>query len=135
MEPTDATALFAEARVARLATANAAGVPHLVPVTFAVRDDVIVFAVDHKPKRSTDLRRLRNIAENSAVAFLTDAYDEDWANLWWVRADGTASIVDEDARAEPVAWLCEKYAQYRERPPEGVVVRTEVTRWRGWSSR
>lgn len=135
MDPTEARALFTKSRVARLATANAAGVPHLVPVTFAVHDEVIVFAVDHKPKRSTDLRRLRNIADNPAVTFLADAYDEDWANLWWVRADGTASIVDEGARAEPVAWLCEKYEQYRERPPEGVVVRTEVTRWRGWSSR
>ncbi|QWF85021.1 TIGR03668 family PPOX class F420-dependent oxidoreductase [Amycolatopsis sp. CA-230715] len=135
MDPTEASALFTNSRVARLATANAAGVPHLVPVTFAVRGDVIVFAVDHKPKRSTDLRRLRNIAENPAVVFLADAYDEDWANLWWVRADGTASIVDEDARAEPVSWLCEKYEQYREHPPEGAVVRTEVTRWRGWSSR
>ena len=87
LDPADARDRFAAARVARLATAGADGVPHLVPVTFAVvRDapgadaapDVITVAVDHKPKTTTALRRLANIAENPAVCLLVDAYDEDW---------------------------------------------------------
>ncbi len=126
---------FGKARVARLATADAAGVPHLVPVTFALLGEVIVFAVDSKPKRSTNLRRLRNIAVNPAVSFLVDGYDEDWARLWWVRADGRATILTEPGEwAGPLDLLCAKYPQYREHRPAGPVVRTEVGRWRNWSA-
>ncbi|MFJ9786780.1 TIGR03668 family PPOX class F420-dependent oxidoreductase [Amycolatopsis sp. NPDC101161] len=127
----EARARFAAARVARLATVSAAGVPHLVPVTFAVRGDQVVFAVDHKPKSSVALRRLRNIEENPAVCFLTDGYDEDWSRLWWARADGSARVLAPGA--EPVAWLVAKYEQYVERPPEHAVVLTEVHTWSGWT--
>ncbi|WP_370963305.1 TIGR03668 family PPOX class F420-dependent oxidoreductase [Amycolatopsis sp. cg9] len=133
MTPEDARERFAAARVARLATVSAAGVPHLVPVTFAVRGDEVVFAVDHKPKSTTSLRRLRNIAENPAVCFLADGYAEDWAQLWWARADGTARIRPDAERAEPVSWLVAKYPQYAERPPEHAVVVTTVHTWRGWT--
>jgi len=122
---------FAAARVARLATAGADGVPHLVPVTFVVDGEEIFFAIDHKPKSTTDLRRLRNIEANPSVSFLADEYDEDWTRLWWVRADGRARLLDAPLR--PIELLQEKYAQYRERPPAGVVVATTVTAWHGWS--
>lgn len=131
MTPEEARGRFARARVARLATVSAAGVPHLVPVTFAVRGDQVVFAVDHKPKTSVALRRLRNIAENPAVCFLADGYDEDWSRLWWARADGTARVLPPGA--EPVSWLVAKYEQYADRPPEHAVVLTDVHTWRGWS--
>ncbi|MEU4254276.1 TIGR03668 family PPOX class F420-dependent oxidoreductase [Amycolatopsis sp. NPDC026612] len=127
----EARSRFASARVARLATVSPAGVPHLVPVTFAVRDDVVVFAVDHKPKSTTSLRRLENIAENPAVCFLADGYSEDWSALWWTRADGVARV--EPSRAEPVAWLVAKYEQYAQRPPEHAVVVTDVHTWSGWA--
>jgi PPOX class probable F420-dependent enzyme len=122
---------FAAARVARLATAGADGVPHLVPVTFLVDGDGIFFAVDHKPKTTTNLRRLRNIAANPAVSFLVDVYDEDWTQLWWVRADGEARVLETAERA--VGLLREKYPQYRDHPPAGVVVATVVSAWHGWS--
>lgn len=125
---------FAAARVARLATADSAGIPHLVPVTFALDGDAVVFAVDHKPKSSTDLRRLRNIAENPQVSLLADHYTDDWARLWWARADGTALIAPEQDRASALRVLCDKYPQYSERPPDGAVVRVEVRRWSGWSA-
>jgi PPOX class probable F420-dependent enzyme len=128
-------ARFAQARVARLATADRTGRPHLVPVTFAVHEDLVVIAVDHKPKTTTNLRRLRNIRENDQVSLLVDHYDEDWRRLWWVRVDGTARIlVDEAERAEPVAWLCAKYEQYRERPPTGPVIRIAVRNVVNWSA-
>lgn len=127
----DAESLFTAARVARLATADAHGVPHLVPVTFALEGGDIVFAIDHKPKRDTNLKRLRNIAANPAVSFLADRYDEDWTRLWWVRADGHAEITGDDPAALDA--LQAKYPQYRGRRPEGPVVRTRVTAWRGWS--
>jgi len=127
---------LARARVARLATASADGRPHIVPFTFAAGGDRIVHAVDHKPKRGTDLRRLRNIRENPHVSVLVDVYEDDWERLWWVRADGEARIVEaEQERAEPIRLLREKYPQYRERPPAGPVIEVRVTRWSGWSYR
>ncbi|HWD06767.1 MAG TPA: TIGR03668 family PPOX class F420-dependent oxidoreductase [Amycolatopsis sp.] len=134
----EARARFAASRVARLATVSGSGVPHLVPVTFAVSGpgvpDEIVFAVDHKPKSTTALRRLANIAENPVVSFLADVYADDWSRLWWARADGTARIITGDARAERVAWLVAKYPQYAAHPPEHAVVSTVVTSWHGWSA-
>lgn len=127
---------LAAARVARLATVSADGEPHVVPVTFAVNGDVLVFAVDHKPKTSTSLRRLRNIAANPQVSVLADEYHENWHHLWWARADGVATILPAGSAeaAHAVEWLCAKYHQYRERPPSGDVVRVEVRRWSGWEA-
>jgi PPOX class probable F420-dependent enzyme len=126
---------FAASPVARLATVDEHGRPHLVPVTFAVQGDAVVTAVDHKPKSGRPLRRIRNAERNPAVAVLVDAYDEDWTRLWWVRADGRAEVLAEpgDMR-EPIEALVLKYAQYRDRPPRGPVLRIAVTRWTGWSS-
>ena len=136
MTPELACERFTASRVARLATVGADGVPHLVPVTFAVHGDVIVFAVDHKPKSTPALRRLANIAANPAVCFLADGYDEDWSRLWWARADGVARVLDDPAdRAAPLDWLRTKYPQYAEHPPEHAVVSTLVHAWRGWASK
>ncbi|TDD14543.1 TIGR03668 family PPOX class F420-dependent oxidoreductase [Nonomuraea diastatica] len=127
--------LFAGERVARLATVSGGGVPHLVPVTFAVSGDDVAIAVDHKPKSATRLRRLRNIEENPCVCLLADRYDdEEWARLWWVRADGRAAIVsggpDRDRAMDD---LVTKYAQYHERRPQGPVILVNVSRWSGWA--
>jgi PPOX class probable F420-dependent enzyme len=124
---------FAAARVARMATSDQSYQPHLVPVTFAVRGDVVVIAIDHKPKRSTDLKRLRNIAGTGLVSLLVDEYSEDWSRLWWVRADGRAEVLQE-AREEPLDWLAAKYEQYRRARPAGPVIRIQVHRWRGWAA-
>lgn len=129
---------FLASPVARLATADESGVPHLVPVTFAGinpdGDDELVFAVDHKPKTTTRLRRLANIAANPAVCFLVDEYDDDWSRLWWARADTRASVLAGDRRDRALAALSAKYPQYRERVPAGPVVGARVTRWSGWSA-
>lgn len=123
------------ARVARLATVGGPGSPHLVPVTFAVAGDRIYTAVDAKPKSTRDLRRLRNIRRNPAVAVLADHYDEDWSRLWWVRADGRAAILDApDAMAGPIRLLAERYPQYRRSPPAGPVICVVVDHWTGWAA-
>ncbi|MGV9249167.1 TIGR03668 family PPOX class F420-dependent oxidoreductase [Streptomyces sp. NPDC003710] len=141
MQEDEAVRRFADARVARLATVDSAGRPHLAPVVFARRgDDRIVTAVDRKPKVSHRLRRLRNIAVHPAVCLLADAYDEDWERLWWVRADGDARTVPPRAPAEQdreeyeaaIALLTRKYPQYREAPPDGPVIVVAVRRWTGW---
>ncbi len=134
MEPEEARDLLASARVARLATCGADRQPHLVPITFALAGDVIVTAVDHKPKRTTALRRLANIAANPRVSVLADHYEDDWSRLWWVRADGTGRVIEPGAEghARVTARLSERYRQYRDRPPEGPAIAITVTRWSGW---
>jgi len=123
------------ARVARLATVGGPGSPHLVPVTFAVAGDRIYTAADAKPKTTRDLRRLRNIRENPMVAVLADHYDEDWSRLWWVRADGRASILDApDDMAGPIRLLAERYPQYRHSPPAGPVICVVVDHWAAWAA-
>ncbi|KAF4407851.1 MULTISPECIES: TIGR03668 family PPOX class F420-dependent oxidoreductase [Streptomyces] len=125
---------FAGGRVLRLATADTGGHPHLVPATFAVDGDLVLLAVDHKPKRHQDLKRLRNIARNPAVSALVDVYDEDWSRLWWARADGTARLLGETAdRSRPLALLTARYPQYARLPPAGPVVEIAVDRWSGWA--
>jgi PPOX class probable F420-dependent enzyme len=158
LDASDCRSRFVAARHACLATADADGVPHLVPVTFALiratgttsnspagnitedagadapARDEIVTAVDHKPKTTRDLKRLRNIAENPRVAFLVDRYDDDWAHLWWVRADGTAAVEHEgEPRAAALDALAARYPQYREHRPDGPLIRVRVTRWSGWA--
>ena len=136
MEPAEARLRFAAARVARLATVGEDGRPHIVPVTFAVADDVIVTAVDHKPKRTTALRRLANIRANARVALLADEYsDDDWPALWWARADGIASVLESgDLRERMVRLLADRYEQYRSQPPAGPAILVAVERWSGWSA-
>jgi PPOX class probable F420-dependent enzyme len=124
---------FAGARVARLATVAPDGRPHVVPIVFAVAGDVIVTAVDDvKPKRTRSLARLVNIAAEPRVSLLADHYDEDWSRLWWVRADGVATVVDGDTDA--VALLGARYGQYRDQPPPGPVIRIQVECWTGWAA-
>ena len=120
---------FASARVARLATAG----PHIVPIVFAVVGDVIYHAVDHKPKRTTALRRLENLRADPRCSVLVDGYDEDWEQLWWERADGDGSILA-PGHAEAIDALQAKYEQYRGRPPLGPVVAIRVSRWSDWSA-
>jgi PPOX class probable F420-dependent enzyme len=131
----EARALFATARIARLATVGAGGRPHLVPVAFALAGDVVFSAVDAKPKRTTALRRLENVRRNPRVALLADHYDDaDWDALWWARADGSARVVEAgqpDAR-RAVELLAERYRQYRAAPPRGPVLAIAVERWSGW---
>jgi PPOX class probable F420-dependent enzyme len=130
---------FAGARVARLGTIDVEERrPHLVPVVFAVRGDVVFSAVDGKPKRTTALRRLANVAAEPGVSLLADHYaDDDWDALWWARADGEARIL---APADPLAvtavgLLAQKYAQHAATPPTGPVLAVEVRRWSGWAAR
>jgi PPOX class probable F420-dependent enzyme len=132
----EARARFASGRVARLATAGTDGVPHVVPIVFAVSGTTIYSAVDAKPKRATTLRRLANVAANPRVAVLVDAYAEDWDALWWARADGAGRVLagdDAEARSA-IALLAERYGQYREQPPAGPVLAIDVDRWSGWAA-
>lgn len=137
----DARARFAAARSARLATVREDGAPHLIPVVFAVIGERIVHVVDAKPKQTLDpwqLQRIRNILRQPRVAFLADAYDEDWSTLWWVRADATATVLDPvtDPVRHGVAVdaLAERYEPYRATRPTGPVISASVIKWTGWAA-
>jgi len=124
-----------DARVARLATVDAAGKPHLVPLVFALDGELVYSAVDHKPKRTTDLKRLRNIGTNPRVALLVDHYEDDWSALWWIRVDGIAEVVETGPVWErAVELLADKYPQYRGHPPDGSVIVITIGRLSGWSA-
>jgi PPOX class probable F420-dependent enzyme len=138
MTPDEARSRFAGGRVARLATAGADAVPHLVPIVFAVDGDTVYSVVDSKPKRTTALRRLANVRENRAVAVLVDHYDDsDWSALWWVRADGRGRVLDPDAGSDAAEakhatqLLGRRYPQQR---AAGAVLAIDVERWSGWSA-
>jgi PPOX class probable F420-dependent enzyme len=110
---------LARERVAHLATADAGGAPHVVPVCFALVGECLYIPIDEKPKKSRDVRqlkRLRNILENPRIALVADVYDDaDWSRLGFVLVRASARIVEaaDGEHAEAVRVLREKYGQYR----------------------
>jgi PPOX class probable F420-dependent enzyme len=135
----EALARMRSARVGRMATVTPEGRPHVVPFVFAVVEgasDVRTYwVVDNKPKRSPMLQRIRNIAQNPAVELVVDGYDEDWGRLWWVRASGSARVVETgEERREGLSALAEKYAQSADDPPSGPVVAIDIESITGWEA-
>jgi PPOX class probable F420-dependent enzyme len=126
----------ARARVARLATLDADGRPHLVPIVFALVGETLYSAVDAKPKRSRTLRRIENARERPDVTVLVDRYDEDWTQLWWVRIRGRARVLEGgDEAAAALEALTVKYPQYRDEPPGSPVLAVDIGDWRTWVAR
>jgi PPOX class probable F420-dependent enzyme len=126
---------LSSARVGHLGTSGPDGLPHVVPFVFAVQGRTIYWAVDAKPKRSRELKRLTNIRANPNVDLVVDNYEEDWQNLWWIRAKGTARILEpgsEETRAREL--LTEKYQQYAATPPPGPVVAIDVVKLVSWEA-
>ncbi len=106
--------LLRTARVGRLATVGADGRPLAVPVCYAFDDGQLYSAVDPKPKRTRDLRRLRNIAANPQVCLVVDEYDEDWTRLRYVIVEGHADILTQGPDfSRAIDLLIAKYPQYR----------------------
>jgi PPOX class probable F420-dependent enzyme len=100
-------------RIGHLATADSAAKPQVMPICFAIHEDTLYTALDEKPKRARDTKRLKNIRENPHVSFLADHYDEDWSRLGWVMLRGRAAILDDgDAFEQGGALLRKRYGQY-----------------------
>jgi len=128
-------ALAAAGRVGHLGTVGADGTPHVVAVCFALSDETVFSAVDNKPKRSPQLRRLANVRATGRACLLVDEYVEDWSRLWWVRMDGAARVVEHPGEASAaLSLLAEKYEQYAATAPPGPVLALDVERWSGWSA-
>ena len=114
--PADQVEVLAHAPVGRLATADAKGVPHVIPVCYALMDGMIYSVLDQKPKRAslTRLRRVRNILANPQVSLVVDHYEESWKRLWYILISGPAELLEEGAeRPAAIQVLRQKYAQYR----------------------
>jgi PPOX class probable F420-dependent enzyme len=123
------------ARVGRFASVVPDGRPHVVAVTFAVTDGTVVHMIDHKPKTTRNLQRLRNVETTPEACLLVDRYDEDWSALWWVRVDGMASVEREGGRWEKARTaLAAKYHQYRDAPPTGPAIFLSMDRVTHWAS-
>jgi PPOX class probable F420-dependent enzyme len=107
----------------------------MVPITCVLCEETLYFAIDAKPKRTTNLKRLRNIASNPAVSILIDHYEDDWSRLWWVRLDGSARILTDNVEIErALQLLVQRYAQYRTARPSGPVVAVSIDAVSGWSA-
>jgi len=129
----DPVELFVSAPIAALATCAIDAAPHLVPVVFAVEGNTVYTAVDAKRKSTQRLRRLANIEVNPQVSLLVNHYSEDWDQLWWVRADGLATVHhDGEQMAIGYGMLRAKYPQYERTALDGPVVAIAVSRWASW---
>jgi len=132
-------AFLHQARVGRLATASAAGEPHVVPVCFVFDGKHVFSAIDSKPKRvgATRLRRLQNLRENPRACLVVDIYDEDWARLRYVLVMGAGEILETGPdRERALGLLREKYPQYHAMRDygQGPVIRLtpeRIVSWRG----
>ncbi len=135
--PDDILRRFSDAPVGRLATVTAEEAPHIVPVVFALSRSqyghTVYTSIDGKPKSTRRLRRLANIAANPRVSLLVDHYEDDWARLWWVRADGIARVHHDGVAATAGKELLRsKYAQYLSVSLQGPVIEVRVARWSWW---
>ncbi len=135
-----AAAAFVDAqRIARLATVDDRGRPHVVPICFARTGDVVYSVIDEKPKRGDymRLRRLRNIASNPNVQVLLDVYDDaDWSRLRYLQLRGRARLIDHGAEhGRALILLRDRYAQYGAMSLEGrPIIAIDVERVIGWSA-
>ena len=139
MDRDEAVRRLTEAKVGRIATVRPDGSPHVVPFVFAVIDaddgPRVYWCVDDKAKRSRALQRLVNIHAHPAVELEVDRYDDDWSELWWVRASGMArEVTSADERECALSALAAKYPPYDDHPPSGPVVVIQVDRVSGWAA-
>jgi PPOX class probable F420-dependent enzyme len=130
------TTFLVRRRVARLATADATGEPHVVPVCFAYAPGSVYIALDEKPKDvpPARLKRVRNILENPQAALVADHYDEDWRRLGWVMLRGRAQILETGSEHDSAQELLRaRYPQYRAMDLAGLpVIALRIARATSW---
>lgn len=134
MDEVRCRSLAATRRVARLGTLRTDGRVDLVPIVFAFHEDTLVFAVDHKPKSTTRLQRLTNIAANPNVTLLFDHHEDDWDRLWWVRMRGIATEHRAEVVPGAIDALVARHPQYGRIRPAGPAVTVEPIAWTGWAA-
>ncbi len=108
--------LVRSARVAHLATGDARGQPHVIPICFVFDGNDFYSPIDEKPKRTAPqkLKRIEVISQKPQVSLVIDHYDEDWRKLSYVLVSGKARVLLSGARhGKAVKLLRRKYSQYR----------------------
>jgi PPOX class probable F420-dependent enzyme len=128
--------LVGEGRVARLGTVGPDGRPHLTPCVFVLAADTIYTPIDHKPKRTRRLQRLKNIEANPSATVLVDHYSEVWDECWWVQLRGRARILesgDEFERARGL--LLARYRQYTDSAQIHPIIAIDIVEWVGWQGK
>ena len=124
-------------RVGHLATADRKGVPHAIPVCYALGEGTLYITIDEKPKRhDRPLKRVRNILENPRTAFVADRYDEDWRRLGWVMLRGRAEILESGPEHDSAQMLLRaRYPQYRTMNLAGLpVIALRIERAISWGN-
>ena len=124
-------------RVARLATADVDGHPHIVPVCYAFDGTRFYIPLDEKPKKvdESKLRRVRNILARHEASLLIDQYDDDWSHLGYVLIHGHAGLLqpEDSLHAQALVLLRERYVQYRtmvlEKHSVIIITPDSVTSW------
>jgi PPOX class probable F420-dependent enzyme len=136
IDPKEMRLRVGESRVARLGTVGPDGRPHLVPCVFVLEGDTIYTPIDHKPKRTRRLQRLKNIEANPAATMLVDYYAEEWDECWWVSAQGRARILeggDDFERARGL--LIARYRQYSDPAQIHPIIAIHIDKWVGWQGK
>lgn len=134
--PSSARALISEARVGHLGLLDDRGYPRVLPVTYAVVDGAVWSAIDHKPKSRAGeaLARVRWLRAQPESTLTIDRYDDDWSRLAWVQLIGATEVLDVAGNQDALAALAERYPQYRDRPPQGPLLRLDIERTVSWSA-
>ncbi len=132
------SSLLTQARLGHLATADATGMPHVIPVCYTFDGRRIYSVLDRKPKRTapSGLKRVRNIQANPKVSLVVDHYEEDWQSLWYVLVQGEALLLENGREQQTaIGLLREKYQQYLDMDiDQNPVIRitpNQVVSWRG----
>ncbi|MEX0804911.1 MAG: TIGR03668 family PPOX class F420-dependent oxidoreductase [Candidatus Binatia bacterium] len=131
-------AFLRAARIAHLASADAAGQPHVIPICFVFDGKHFFSPIDEKPKRvlPQKLKRVSNVRENPRVSLIIDRYDEDWNRLAYVLVRGKATILMRGVRhKQAVQQLRKKYRQYRRMAIDNnPVIQITPDRWIQWGA-
>ena len=127
----DAAELVRWARVCRIATVSAEGVPHVVPVCHAVNGQKLYIG------SGDDATKVRNLGANPRVTVVVDEYSDHWGSLKGVMIQGRARLIargPEFTRARDRLYA--KYPQYRKEaalsPSDSVIVEVTPTRVFTW---
>jgi PPOX class probable F420-dependent enzyme len=135
VDPLEALARLESAPIGRFGTVRPDGLPHLVPITFALVEGCAVHMIDNKPKTTQRLQRLENVEGRPVASLLVDHYEEDWSKLWWVRIDGGVKVETEGDRWRSARLALKlKYRQYRNSPPTGPAIFLFIERVTHWES-
>ena len=117
-------------RVCRVATAGAAGMPHVVPVCHVLSGGKLYIG-------SGKGRKVKNLAENPQVTVVVDVYSDAWSTLRGVMLQGRAKVVARGPgfrRGRDL--LYRKYPHYRRdaalSPSDSVIIEVTPTRVFSW---